>query len=92
MTRSPDGTTERIDRTRDAINPLLPREGIDGDLTSSQSQPCGEASADAEVFAGLDAERAAIAAEARRYAEFYPQSSDGRNTFVMFAEWVEDRK
>jgi Lar family restriction alleviation protein len=29
-----------------------------------------------------------IEAEARRYAEMYPQSSDGRNTFVMFADWV----
>lgn len=30
-----------------------------------------------------------IAAEARRYASHYPRSSDGQNTFVMFAEWVE---
>ncbi len=30
-----------------------------------------------------------IADEARRYAGFYPQSSDGRNTFVIFAEWVD---
>ena len=30
-----------------------------------------------------------IAEEARRYAGFYPQSSDARNTFVMFAEWVD---
>lgn len=29
-----------------------------------------------------------IEAEARRYAEMYPQSSDGRNTFVLFADWV----
>lgn len=29
-----------------------------------------------------------IEAEARRYAEMYPQSSDGRNTFVIFADWV----
>lgn len=33
----------------------------------------------------------AIGAEARRYAGFYPQGSDGQNTFVMFAEWVETR-
>lgn len=32
-----------------------------------------------------------IANEARRYASFYPQGSDGRNTFVMLAEWVEAR-
>lgn len=29
-----------------------------------------------------------IEAEARRYAEMYQPSSDGRNTFVIFADWV----
>jgi len=29
-----------------------------------------------------------IEAEARRYAAMYPQASDGRNTFVLFADWV----
>ena len=29
-----------------------------------------------------------IEAEARRYAELYPEASDGRNTFVMFANMV----
>jgi hypothetical protein len=29
-----------------------------------------------------------IEAEARRFAGMYPQSSDGRNTFVIFADWV----
>lgn len=29
-----------------------------------------------------------IEVEARRYAEMYPQSSDGRNTFIIFADWV----
>jgi DNA (cytosine-5)-methyltransferase 1 len=33
---------------------------VSGGLNTSHSQPCGEASADAEVFAGLDAERAAV--------------------------------
>lgn len=37
-----------------------------------------------------EALRNKIAAKAREYAEHYPQSSDGRNTFLMFAEWVED--
>jgi hypothetical protein len=32
-----------------------------------------------------------IAQEARRYAAFYPTGSDGRNTFVMFADFVETR-
>lgn len=27
-------------------------------------------------------------AEARRYASFYPQSSDGRNTFIMLADRI----
>lgn len=31
-----------------------------------------------------------VAAEARRYAEMYPQHSDGRNSFRMFAEWVDN--
>lgn len=30
-----------------------------------------------------------ISAEARRYAEMYPQSSDGQNTFMLFSEWVD---
>ncbi len=42
--------------------------------------------------AALDAERNIIALEARRYASFYPEASDGRNTFVGFAEWVELRQ
>ncbi len=29
-----------------------------------------------------------IEAEARRYAGMYPDASDGRNTFVVFADWV----
>jgi len=31
-----------------------------------------------------------IGSEARRYASHYPLHSDGSNTFVMFAEWVEN--
>ena len=34
-------------------------------------------------------ERDRIAAEARRYAGFYPEASDGRNTFILLAEWIE---
>ncbi len=29
------------------------------------------------------------AAEARRYASHYSEASDGRNTFIMLAEWAE---
>lgn len=35
--------------------------------------------------------RGEIVNEARRYAAFYPQGSDGRNTFEMFAEFVGTR-
>jgi hypothetical protein len=39
----------------------------------------------------LDQERDWMANEARRYAGFYPEASDGRNTFIMFAEMIESR-
>lgn len=39
----------------------------------------------------LGAERRAIADETRRYASHYPAHSDGRNTFVMLADWIEAR-
>lgn len=40
----------------------------------------------------VNKEREIIAKEARRYALHYPKSSDGRNTFLMFADYVERRK
>lgn len=40
----------------------------------------------------VKSERNAIADEARRYAAFYPQSSDGKNTFILLAEWIEARE
>jgi hypothetical protein len=62
-------------------------------------QPHGDGKLDEEHIRLLDdvarlraarlADLEAIAAEARRYAAFYPLSSDGGNTFVMFAEWVD---
>jgi len=36
-------------------------------------------------------EREEIASQARRYAGYYLEGSDGRNTFVMLAEWIEAR-
>lgn len=39
----------------------------------------------------LDAEREFLASEARRYASHYPEASDGRNTFIVFAEMIERR-
>lgn len=44
-----------------------------------------------EMTSLIDRERGDIIKEARRYAAFYPEGSDGRNTFVMFADWVEAR-
>lgn len=40
----------------------------------------------------INNERDRIADKAREFAEHYPQGSDGRNTFIVFAEWVEARK
>ena len=40
----------------------------------------------------LEQERDEIAQKAREWAAHYSEASDGRNTFVMFAEWVEARK
>lgn len=42
----------------------------------------------AQRIKALDGLIQKIEAEARRYAEMYPQSSDGRNTFIIFADWV----
>ena len=44
-----------------------------------------------EPVAWLGRERREIAEYLRYCANSYPQSSDGRNTFVMAAEWVEAR-
>ena len=43
-----------------------------------------------EIIArAIMAERERCANEARRYAGFYPQSSDGRNTFIMLVDFIE---
>lgn len=39
----------------------------------------------------VNAEREHLAQEARRYASHYPEASDGRNTFILFAEMIERR-
>lgn len=49
-----------------------------------------EKSSDATV-SDLNSEREYLAKEARRYASHYPEASDGRNTFVLFAEMIEAR-
>lgn len=45
----------------------------------------------AAASARIGEERDAIAARAREFAAHYPESSDGRNTFILFAEWIEAR-
>lgn len=47
-------------------------------------QRCAEGPADGRVKAFANK----VEAEARRYAGFYPEASDGRNTFVIFADFV----
>ena len=42
--------------------------------------------------AALANERKEIAEQTRRYAGHYKEGSDGRNTFIMLAEWIEARK
>ena len=44
-----------------------------------------------DIAAAVAAERAACAAKAREFSEHYEQGSDGRNTFVLLAEWIEAR-
>lgn len=44
-----------------------------------------------DQFDGLQAERETIANKARQYAGYYPEASDGRNTFILLAEWIEAR-
>jgi len=44
-----------------------------------------------EVAAAVAAEREACAKMAREYARCYAEGSDGRNTFILLAEWIERR-
>ena len=43
------------------------------------------------VGAAVKAERDCCALKAREYALHYEQGSDGRNTFILLAEWIESR-
>lgn len=36
--------------------------------------------------------RTRIGAKAREFAAHYPVGSDGRNTFIVFAEWIEETR
>ena len=44
-----------------------------------------------DVAAAVKAEREACAQKAREFARHYDEGSDGRNTFVILAEWIETR-
>jgi hypothetical protein len=44
-----------------------------------------------DIEAAVAAEREACAARARELAGHYEQGSDGRNTFILLAEWIEAR-
>lgn len=49
---------------------------------------------DARRTALLEARRQAfdeVGQKAREYAAHYPEASDGRNTFIIFAEWAEGK-
>lgn len=46
---------------------------------------------DALLAAERSAERNACAAKAREFASHYPVGSDGRNTLMILAEWIEKR-
>lgn len=49
---------------------------------------------DAEIIIAraIMAERETIADKAREFAAHYPPFSDGRNTFILLAEWIEARQ
>ena len=51
---------------------------------SQQDAELEAAEANARALAFAEVEQ-----KAREWAEHYPQSSDGRNTFILFAEWAE---
>ena len=40
----------------------------------------------------IDRELDRVGAKAREFASHYPIGADGRNTFTLFAEWVERRQ
>ena len=44
-----------------------------------------------DTSAAVAAEREACASKAREFASHYPDGSDGRNTFILLAEWIERR-
>ena len=44
-----------------------------------------------DIQSAMNAELNVCAAKAREFAAFYDEGSDGRNTFILLAEWIERR-
>lgn len=63
---------------------ILTREAFAGDFARRIRKERAAA-----YLAGRAAGREEAAAKAREYAGHYPQGSDGRNTFILLAEWLE---
>lgn len=80
---------------REAASVLL-KEGNQQDSLSRDHAPSItggplDRAATREASADLSAEREVIANKAREWAAYYTPHSDGWNTFILFAEWVEAR-
>lgn len=53
--------------------------------------PCADDVNSKSVTIEVDVERGHIASKAREFAKHYDEGSDGRNTFIILAEWIENR-
>lgn len=76
------GRVSPIHSITEESNPLVNGDYLSG-LSNFLSALSPEAPARGEAAIWAKVEEAA-----RRYARCYPEASDGRNTFVMFAEWA----
>jgi hypothetical protein len=66
------------EETTDPIGWMPANKPLRPGRTQSRSQP-----------ESVDKWRETVGAKAREWAAHYKEASDGRNTFIMFAEWVE---
>ena len=74
------------------VNIVEFKHAIDGPgLTSGGRDYVDRAMAETAIDMAILAERDACASKAREYAGHYPEGSDGRNTFILLAEWIEQR-
>lgn len=72
---NPDGVAVQLDKPNGPVQ-IYPAKALE-----HSPEPVDE----------LALEREEVAAQARRYASNYPEASDGRKTFIIFADWVEAR-